>query len=141
LDKAFDAVPEMSRQAAFQAYLKDTRDTATPNGMGSFLYELATGKLLSSSSTRRLLEIMAETVTFPNRLKAGAPKDWTVRHKTGTGPENGGVRSSANDVGVLSAPDGQNLVVAVFVTRSHDQLKDDAALMAEIARLVTTDYR
>ena len=38
LDKAFDAVPEMSRQAAFQAYLKDTRDTATLNGMGSFLY-------------------------------------------------------------------------------------------------------
>jgi beta-lactamase class A len=141
LDKASDAIPEMRRQAAFQAYLKDERDTATPKGMGSFVYELATGKLLSSSSTRRLLEIMAETTTFPDRLKAGAPKDWTVRHKTGTGPENDGVRSAANDVGVLTAPDGQNLAVAVFVTRSHDRLKDDAAMMAEIARLVTADYR
>jgi beta-lactamase class A len=46
LDKALDAVPAARRQAAFQAYLKDERDTATPNGMGSFLYKLATGKLL-----------------------------------------------------------------------------------------------
>jgi beta-lactamase class A len=141
LDKALDAVPKARREAAFRAYLKDERDTATPIGMGSFLYKFAIGKLLSSDSTRRLLAIMAETVTFPDRLKAGAPMDWIVRHKTGTGPENGGVRSAANDVGILTGPDGQNLVIAIFVARSSDSLKDDAALMAQVARLATIDYR
>jgi beta-lactamase class A len=107
--------------------------------MGSFLYELAIGKLLSSDSTRRLREIIAGTVTFPNRLKAGAPRDWTVRRKTGTGPDNGGVRSAANNVGILTAPDGENLVTAVFVTRSRDRLEDDASLMAQIARLASAN--
>jgi beta-lactamase class A len=46
LDNALDVLPATRREAAFQVYLKDERDTATPNGMGSFLYKLATGKLL-----------------------------------------------------------------------------------------------
>ena len=30
LDRAIDAVPEAQRDAAFQAYLRDRRDTSTP---------------------------------------------------------------------------------------------------------------
>jgi beta-lactamase class A len=55
---------------------------------------------------------------FPNRLKASAPRNWVVRHKTGTGPDNAGVRSAVNDVGILTSPDGRNPVQVLYGSSS-----------------------
>jgi beta-lactamase class A len=71
LTRAYAAVPAERKDAAFRDNQKDPRDTATPRGMASLLQSLADGRLLSSSSTKRLLEILSETVTFSDRLQAG----------------------------------------------------------------------
>lgn len=138
LARAEKQVPSHKRDAAFRAYLRDPRDTATPDGLASLLYKLATGKILSPASTQYLLSVMRRTVTFPDRLKAGIPAGWTIGHKTGTSQTWKGVNGVTNDVGMLTAPDGRQYAVAVFIAESRRPPKERAALMAEVARAVAS---
>ncbi len=141
LNAARDGVPDKQRAAAFEAYLTDKRDTATPRGMSAFLYALASGQLLSPTSTMRFLEVMANTVTFPDRLRAGTPDGWTVMHKTGTSQSYKGVNGVTNDVGILRAPDGGFVAIAAFVAESRASSADRAAVIANAARAVTSGHR
>ena len=140
LDRAINAVPEAQRDAAFQAYLHDRRDTSTPRGMTILLDKLVAGRLLSSSSTQFLLDTLKQTTTFPDRLKAGVPDGWTIGHKTGTSGSWRGVTAAFNDVGILTGPKGETISIAVFITESKASDKDMAKLMADIARAIATKY-
>ncbi len=141
LQKAMKAVPEAERDAAFEAYQKDPRDTATPRAMTAFLAALMNGKLLATGSTQRLLAIMGETVTFPDRLRAGTGEGWSVAHKTGTSRTWKGVNAATNDVGILTAPDGGKIAVAVFVADSRETPTQRSAIIAGAAQAVTEAYR
>jgi len=136
-EAAVKALPPKTHTAAAGAYLQDPRDTATPRGMVDFLKSLASGKLLSPASTQKLLGVIATTATGTDRLKAGVPKGWKLAHKTGTGRVWQGVRSATNDVGLLTAPDGRRIAVAVFVSGSKRPDADQAAVIANVARIVT----
>jgi beta-lactamase class A len=141
LNRAYDAVPETLRDAAFHAYQADPRDTATPTGMISVLRVLAQGKLVSAPLTRRLIEIMSQTVTFPDRLKAGLQGRWTLAHKTGTSSTWKGVTAATNDVGILTSPDGDAVSVAVFIADSRASEADRAQLMARVTHATIGSYR
>jgi beta-lactamase class A len=140
-DKARAAVTPARRKAAFHAYQKDERDTASPNGMASLLDLLATGKLLSAASTTYLLNVMEQTVTFPDRLKAGVTNGWTLGHKTGSSGDYEGVTVAINDVGILRAPDGRRISIAVFISDTRASSADCGALMAKFARAAIAHYR
>jgi beta-lactamase class A len=84
---------------------------------------------------------MAQTTTFPDRLKAGVSDGWAIAHKTGTGGSWKGVTSATNDVGILTAPDGHRISVAVFIADSRADAKVCAALMARVASAVIQSYR
>jgi beta-lactamase class A len=140
LDRAVAAVPEATRDAAFAAYQRDARDTARPRQMTATLERLASGQLLSPSSTTRLLQILEQTTTFPDRLKAGVPEGWTIGHKTGTSGTWRGVTAAFNDVGILRGPKGETVSIAVFITDSKASDKDMAKLMADVARAIVTTY-
>jgi beta-lactamase class A len=140
LDRAITAVPDERRDQAYRRYQTDARDTATPRGMATLLYWLAQGKLLSAESTKLLLEVMAQTVTFPDRLKAGVPDSWRLAHKTGTSSSWKGVTAATNDVGVLIAPDGVNVSIAVFVGDSREPSERRATLMARAASATIANY-
>jgi beta-lactamase class A len=139
-DRAREAVPKAKREAAFRKYQADVRDTATPRGMVSLLQALAEGRLLSAESTTHLLRVMTETVTFPDRLKAGLAPGWTLGHKTGSSGGLGGVTVATNDVGVLTAPDGNRLSVAVFVSDSRAEAAERAAVIAGVARAAIASW-
>jgi beta-lactamase class A len=140
LDAAIGAVPEAQRDVAFQKYLRDPRDTSSPRAMTALLERLAGGSLLLPASTNRLLEILTQTTTFPDRLKAGVPDGWTIGHKTGTSGSWRGVTAAFNDVGILTGPHGETIGIAVFITDSKASDKDRAKLMADIARAIATTY-
>jgi beta-lactamase class A len=141
LAAARKAVSKQAREAAYEAYRKDERDTATPKGMTDFLHALMTGRLLSPASTRYLMNVMAQTVTFPDRLRAGAAPGWTVAHKTGTSQALNGIAAATNDVGILTAPDGSRIAIAAFVADSRAPSKDRTAAIAAAARAVISSYR
>ncbi len=139
LERAEKAVPAAKRDAAYEAYRKDIRDTATPDGMAAFVF--ATGQMLSPASTRYLLMVMWQTRTGLDGLRAGLSKGWTLGNKTGTSGSHRRLTAATNDVGVLTAPDGHRIAVAVFVADSRRSDKDRSALIAEVARAVITDYQ
>jgi beta-lactamase class A len=141
LDRAMEAVPKARRDAAFRKYQADVRDTATPRGMVSLLQALAEGRLLSAESTAHLLRVMTETVTFPDRLKAGLSPGWTLGHKTGSSGDRFGITVATNDVGVLTAPDGSLISIAVFVSDSKAPAAERAAVIAGVARAAIASYR
>lgn len=139
LNAARAAVPPAAKRAAFLASLNDTRDTATPRAMARFLARLAAGRILSPASTELLLGIMARTRTFPTRLRAGVGPGWRVAHKTGTSGDFGGLNGVTNDVGLLLAPDGRTIAVAVFLAQSRAPARDRDAVIASVARAASGD--
>jgi beta-lactamase class A len=141
LRRAIDAVPGAARDQAFAKYLVDPRDTATPQGMASFLLRLAQGELLSKASTEYLLQAMEDCKTFPDRLKAGVPTGWKIAHKTGTSRSWHGVTAATNDVGILTAPDRSSISIAVFIADSPAAYADRASVMAKIAAATIACYR
>jgi beta-lactamase class A len=141
LDAAIAAVPPDRRDQAWRRYKADARDTSTPQAMVELLHRLATRRLLSGTSTARLLAIMKETVTFPDRLKAGLAPGWSLGHKTGTSGSWRGETAATNDVGILFAPDGTAVSIAVFVADSKASGAQRNALIANLARATVAGYR
>jgi beta-lactamase class A len=141
LEKATRRVPDSAKDAAYRRYQHDPRDTATPAGMASFLMALSNGKLLSPASTTHLLNVMTGTVTGPDRLKAGVSGGWSLAHKTGTSSTWKGVAAATNDVGVLTAPNGDRIVIVVFVGDSREPPAKRAAVIAAAARLAIANHR
>ncbi len=139
-EAAMEAAPLARRELALEAYLKDPRDTSTPAAMVKFLKALASGQLLSPASTQKLLSIMEQTVTGPDRLRAGLPKSWKIAHKTGTSYTVNGRAATTNDVGVLTAPDGSTLAIAVFIADSRRKNSERAGIIAKAARIVTSAW-
>ena len=125
-----------AKASVFDRVFSDPRNSATPAGTADALARLKKGELLSPLSTQRLLGIMAETETGPNRLKAGLPSDWTLAHKTGTGGDTDGATNGTNDVGVMTAPNGRSYAVAVFTWGTRRRMVERERLMAEVARAV-----
>jgi beta-lactamase class A len=140
LDRAIKAVPAPVRDAANRRYQTDVRDTATPLGMATVLISLANGSLLSGASTRHIIDVMTQTVTFPDRLKAGVAPGWAIAHKTGTSGTWQGMTIATNDVGILTAPGGGKVAIAVFIADSRTPDRDRAALMAKLARATISHY-
>jgi beta-lactamase class A len=90
LENLTDKVPLADQYRATLRFLKDPRDTGTPNGTVRLLARLFRGELLSPSSTDFMIKSLRATTTFPTRLKGLLPSGAVVAHKTGsTGTVNG----------------------------------------------------
>ena len=122
--------------AAMEAYVRDPRDTATPEDAAALLELLAGGRLLSRESAALLTGWMTETKTGPNRLRALLPPGATVAHKTGTARPIDGIAVVVNDIGIVTAPGGRRYAIAAFV--KHGTRGNDAAerAIAQVSRAV-----
>jgi beta-lactamase class A len=140
-EATIEALPVGRRQAALEAYLRDPRDTATPQGMMELLARLAAGELLSTDSTERLLHLMTVSVTGLNKLKAGIPQDWTLAHKTGASGAVLGVAPAENDVGIATSPDGRRVVIVALLSASQLDSEARARMIAEVARATMAALR
>ncbi|MGA9580957.1 MAG: class A beta-lactamase [Allosphingosinicella sp.] len=134
--KARAAVPASQRRAAFERYIKDPMDGATPNGIVEALARLKKGELLSPASTRKMLSMMGNTRTGPQRLKGGLSAGWKLAHKTGTGQVLGGEQAGYNDIGIVTGPDGRSYAVAVMIRRTSAPLAHRMAAMQNTVRAV-----
>lgn len=84
-----------------------------------------------------LENIMIETVTGKDKLKAGLPHGVVLGHKTGSSDRDGsGLKVGDNDMGFVRLPDGRQYSIAVFVKDSREDDKTNAALIAAISEMV-----
>ena len=134
-------LPYDVRKSALDRYLADPVDGASPMAIAKALGELIKGKLLSPTSTRLLLDILARTSSGPNRLKAGVPLDWRFAHKTGTGQQLGDVSTGYNDVGIMTAPDGKRYAVTVMMGDTTAPIPSRMQMMQGVSRAVAAAHR
>ncbi|MGF1550596.1 MAG: class A beta-lactamase [Sphingomonadaceae bacterium] len=132
-------VPASRRRSAFESYIADPVDGATPTAMVEALARLKRGELLSPAATSRMLGAMSSTRTGPRRLKGGLAPGWRLAHKTGTGQVYGSTQAGYNDVGILTAPDGRSYAVAVLIGRTSRPVPERMELMQQVSRAVI-DY-
>lgn len=138
--QARDALPQSVRKAAFDRYVADPYDGASPDAIVTALARLKSGDLLSPSSTARLLSVMGNTKTGANRLKGGLKPGWSLSHKTGTGQVFGATQAGYNDIGVLTAPDGSSYAVAVMIKRTSVPLPTRMTLMNNVVRAIIAQH-
>lgn len=138
--EARNALPHAVRKAAFNRYIADPYDGAAPGAIVGALARLKKGELLSPQSTARLLGIMGNTRTGPNRLKGGLEPGWTLSHKTGTGQELDGIQAGYNDIGILTAPDGKSYAVAVMIKKTSTPLSVRMTLMNNVVKAVIQQH-
>jgi beta-lactamase class A len=139
--QAREQLPEAVRDAALDAYLAHPADGAKPAAITGSLAALQRGELLSRTSTQLMIELMAQCRTGNLRLRAGLPGDWSIAHKTGTGPDWRGASVGINDVGLITAPDGHAYAVAVMMRETRKPFAARQAFMQKVARAVVDHWR
>lgn len=138
--EARNALPKPVRKSAFNRYIDDPYDGASPSAIVDALARLKRGELLSPASTAKLLNIMGNTRTGPNRLKGGLSPGWTLAHKTGTGQVLDGVQAGYNDIGIVTAPDGRSYAVAVMIKKTSTPLAVRMTMMNNVVKAVIRQH-
>ncbi len=116
------------------AYHIDSRDAATPRAMLELLQGLYQGKYLSAQSRRVILGAMSRTRTGKRRIPAQMPTEARVSHKTGS------LNNTSSDIGIIEAPDGRAIAVAIYVTGQGSRLARERRI-ANIARALYDGFK
>jgi beta-lactamase class A len=134
-------LPDQVRDTAMDAYLADPMDGAAPADITRTLARLHKGELLSPASTKVLVDLLHDTRTGPNRLKAGVPAGWAFGHKTGTGQDWRGASTGINDVGLITAPDGRVYAVAVMMRKTSKPIPARNVFFQSVSRTVARHWQ
>jgi len=138
---ARNALPMAVRRAAFERYISDPYDGASPHAVAGGLASLKRGELLKPASTARLLSIMGQTRTGKLRVRAALAPGWDWNHKTGTGQDLNGRIGGINDIGLLTAPDGTVYAVAIMTIPNNNSAGGAQELMRDVAKAVMAAHR
>jgi len=138
---ARNALPMAVRKAAFERYIADPYDGASPHAIASALAALKRGELLGPASTARLLSTMGQTRTGKLRVRAALAPGWDWNHKTGTGQELNGRIGGINDIGLLTAPDGSVYAIAIMTIPSNNSDGAAQELMRNVAKAVIAAHQ
>lgn len=132
MDQMILAMPRSRRTGGIAAFMKDGRDTATPEALVAMLTKIWNGETLEQRYTKILMDIMHRCRTGKGRLPAGLPAGTKLAHKTGTFQ-----RLITNDAGIITLPGKSgHVVVTVQIKESGQSLEADERAIAEVARAV-----
>ncbi len=130
MDRMIQRIPRSRRMGGIAAFMKDGKDTATPEVLVAMLVKIWNGETLGQKYTKVLLDIMHRCRTGKGRLPAGLPAGTKVAHKTGTFQ-----RLITNDAGIITLPGKSgHIVVTVQIKESGQSLEADERAIAEVAR-------
>ena len=132
VDRPENDITEAIQMRGIAAYVRDVRDTATPDGMVRLLVAFAVRKDGWTPFSHDLLAGHMTHSHNPVRLASALPAGAVVMHKTGSMP---GV---FNDVGIITSADGKHHIAIAVFTKKPAQQNDDVALrvIGQIARAV-----
>lgn len=117
------------------------KNWSTTNAMNQLLLKFYTGKILSKANTDFLNHVMIETSTGKNRITKLLPLGTTVAHKTGSSDTNKeGLTAATNDVGIITLPNGQHLILSIFISDAKADYDTIESTIAEIAKAIFDNY-
>lgn len=111
----------------------DPRDTTTPVAMLGNLNKLLIGDALSAKSRERLMQWLMANKTGDTLLRAGLPEGWQIGDKTGRGGHG-----TTNDIAILWPPGYSPMLITAYLTNTPAEPDQREAVVATIARTLTT---
>lgn len=111
----------------------DLRDSSTPRAMVELLSGIYQGRWLSAASRAVIVTAMENCRTGTRRIPALLPTGALVAHKTGS------LNNTSSDIGIITAPDGRSIAVAIYVTGQGSRANREARI-ASIARAIYDGY-
>jgi len=127
---------DLRKDGGVARYATDPRDTSTPDAMVELLTKFFRKQEgLEPASHDLLMKHMTDSPTGPRKLRSVLPTGWSLAHKTGSMP------GTSNDVGILTSPNGEHIVIAIFTksATSKDEVVD--ADIANVAKKVIEALR
>lgn len=117
------------------------KNWSKPSAQVQLLSLLYQGKLLSSSGTKLLINLMEHTFVAPKRIRGLLPAGTVIAHRSGTSAtDDKGLSPATNDVGVITLPNGKHLAIAIFLSDSYlvDDKRDE--VIAKIAKAAFDEF-
>lgn len=128
------AYPELSMQAD---PMRSYDNCSTPLSVAVLFKKLFEENILGEPYATLLKHILISTTTGPDKIKAALEPGMLLAHKTGTGfTLDDGTKIADNDAGVVMLPDGRRLYISVLIKDSKLGSKENARLIADIARVI-----
>lgn len=113
----------------------------TPLATVSLLEKFYQRKILNDSLTEFIWKCMTESTTGLSRINGLLPEGSVVAHKSGSsGRAADGITDTCNDIGIMCLPNGQHLVVAVFVANSSEEDSVNENIIARIAKAAWDNF-
>lgn len=116
------------------------KNWTTPNAANALMEKFCKGKVIEKITTDFLMKTMEGTVSGPNKIKGLLPVGTIVAHKTGnSGINKAGVMAASNDIGIVTLPNGNKMLVSIFLSMSKDNEQKIDQIIAQIAKAAWDD--
>ncbi|HFR4115078.1 TPA: class A beta-lactamase BlaA [Yersinia enterocolitica] len=109
----------------------DPRDTTTPAAMAASINKLVLGDALQPAQRSQLATWLKGNTTGDATIRAGAPTDWIVGDKTGSGDYG-----TTNDIAVLWPTKGAPIVLVVYFTQREKDAKPRRDILASATKII-----
>ena len=109
----------------------DNSDTSTPRQLAIDLQAYATGNVLTEDKRKMLIEWMTGNATGKKMIRAGAPADWIVADKSGSGSYG-----TRNDIAIVIPPNRKPIIITILSTHAEKEAKYNDQLIAQAAKIV-----
>jgi beta-lactamase class A len=128
------------RWHVLKKFYSDEQDTATPTAMTQVLKLVETGRILKPETLNVLLDSMRLCQTGPHRISSQLPGT-AVAQKTGSLCSWTSDPAVANDVALITMPDGSTLLITIFLKKSTRSKGTKDKIIARSARLIYDHVR
>lgn len=116
-------------------------NTTTPLATTKILEKFYQGKILSKETTKYLYQIMIETSRGLTWMKAGLPENTELAHRTGISSLNDNdMRAAMNDVGIFKLPNGNHIILSVYLKDIKEERSKTEKIIADIAKATWNYY-
>ena len=109
----------------------DNSDTSTPRQLAIDLQAYTTGNVLTEDKRKMLIEWMTGNATGKKMIRAGAPADWIVADKSGSGSYG-----TRNDIAIVIPPNRKPIIITILSTHAEKEAKYDDQLIAQAAKII-----
>lgn len=117
-------------------------NVTTPEATTLLLEKFYKGKILKENTTDYLYRIMVQTSRGLTWMKAGLPPGTELAHRTGiSGNNKDNLRAAMNDVGIFKLPNGQHIILSVYLKNITEERTDTEKIIADIANAAYNYYK
>jgi len=123
-------------------YEKINLNWSTSSCMNKLLLDFYRGKLLTPENNIWLYNQMLNTPTTSKRIKGKLAEHIAVAHKTGTYFKDDSIpyAEAVNDIGIITLPNGDTIVLTIFVNKAEMLPPDVEDLIASLTKIIFDFY-